>query len=170
MKKTLFTGIAATVLFIFAFLTWYKFHYSMELAESFEITPPEPIHRVLIATQGSAFKDAIVAGILDHLKHRNAYVKVIDVSALPQINENKWNAIIVLHTWENLKPQADSKAYLEHVKELNKVIVLATSGRGNYKIKGVNAISSASVMSDVSTRTLDIIHRLDAILDTNEIK
>ena len=165
MRKKVFIGTGVLILAAFAFLTWYKFHYSMDVAESFEVNTPKSEIRVLIATQGSEFKDAVVAGVVDHLKRKGAYIKVIDVSALPQVNENKWNAVVVLHTRENLKPQADTVAYLDRVKDLNRVIVLATSGRGNYKIEGVNAISSASEMTDVSERALEIKNRLDSILE-----
>lgn len=137
----------------------------MDVAESFEVNTPELKHRVLIATQGSDFKDAVVAGIVDHLKQRHAYIKVIDIAALPQVNEDKWNAVVVIHTWENWKPQVDAKVYLEHVKNLSKVIVLTTSGEGDYKIEGVNAITSASVMADIPARILDIKNRLNSILD-----
>ena len=165
MWKKVIIGIVALALTTFAFLTWYKFHYSMDVAESFEVKSPELKNRVLIATQGSEFKDAVVAGIVDHLKQRLVYIKVIDVAALPKVNEDKWNAVVVIHTWENWKPQADAKDYLERVKDLSKVIVLTTSGDGDYKIEGVNAITSASVMIDISARTLDINNRIDSILE-----
>jgi len=167
MWKKVIIGVAALALTALAFLTWYKFHYSMDVAESFEINTPDLKHRVLIATQGSEFKDTVVAGIVDYLKQRHAYIKVIDVAALPQVNEDKWNAVVVIHTWENWKPQADAKAYLERVKDLNKVIVLTTSGNGDYKIEGVNAITSASVMTDIPSHILDIKARLDSILDSD---
>lgn len=142
----------------------------MDVAESFEVNTPELKHRVLIATQGSEFKDAVVAGIVDHLKQRHTYIKVIDVAALPQVNEDKWNAVVVIHTWQIWKPQPDAKAYLGRVKDLSKVIVLTTSGGGDYKIEGVDAITSASVMADISTHTLDINNRLDSILDRDARK
>jgi hypothetical protein len=68
LKKKVIIAIAVIVLAILAFLTWYKFQYSMCVAMSFEINTPESKHRVLIATQGSKFKDAIVSGVVDHLK------------------------------------------------------------------------------------------------------
>ena len=165
MRKKVIIGIAALALTTFAFLTWYKFHYSMDVAESFEVNTPESKHRVLIATQGSEFKDVMAARIIEHLKKKNVYIKVIDVTALPQINDDKWNAILVLHTWENLKPQADSKVFLDRVQDLSKVIVLSTSGNGGHKIEGVHAITSASVMTDIPSHILDIKNRLDSILD-----
>ena len=162
-KKVIIT-IAVLVLTIFAFLTWYKFHYSMETARSFEVNSTESKYRVLIATQGSEFKDAVVAGVIAHLKPRQVYIKVIDVSALPQVKEENWNAIVILHTWENWKPQADAKHYLERVKNRKKVIVLTTSGRGDFKMEGVDVITTASVMTDGPARIREITKRLDFIL------
>jgi hypothetical protein len=50
----------------------------------------------LIATQGSAFKDSIVGAVVAHLKSLAVYVKVVDVSALPQVREADWDAIVVI--------------------------------------------------------------------------
>ena len=137
----------------------------MDVAESFEVNSPALKHRVLIATQGSEFKDAVVAGIVDHLKQQQVYIKVIDIAALPQVNEDKWNAVVVIHTWQAWKPQPDANAFLGRVNDLSKVIVLTTSGGGDHKIEGLDVITSASVMAVISTHTLDIKNRLNSILD-----
>jgi hypothetical protein len=161
------TSLVILVLAILAFITWYKIHYSMDVAESFEVNSPQLSRRVLIATQGSQFKNAIVAALIDHLKKKNAYIKVIDVSTLPKVDEDKWTAIVVIHTWENMKPPAYVKDFVGRVKNLSKVIVLATSGRGNFKIEGINAISSASVMANVPAIASEIDGRLDSIFKSN---
>ena len=167
MGKKIVIGIAVLVVAILVFVTWYKFHYSMDIAKSFEVNTPELEHKVLIATQGSKFKDALVAGVVEQLKQGQTYIKVIDVSGLPQVNEAQWNAVVIMHTWEASKPQADAKAYLERVKDLTKVIVLTTSGNGNSKMEGINAITSASEMSNVPSLVLDIKERIDAILGSD---
>ena len=165
MWKKIIIGIAVLAVVFFLFATWYKFHYSMDIAKSFEVNTPDLKHRVLIATQGSDFKDAMVTGLVDHLKQRQTYIKVIDVSALPQVNEDDWQVIVLIHTWEYRKPQADAKAYIERAKDLNKLIVLTTSGRGDFKMEGINAITSASVMSDIPAIVSDINKRIDSILN-----
>ncbi|MEJ2710884.1 MAG: hypothetical protein P8074_24960, partial [Anaerolineales bacterium] len=68
---------------------------------------------------------------------------------------------------ENMKPPAYVKDFVGRVKNLSKVIVLATSGRGNFKIEGINAISSASVMANVPAITSEIDGRLDSIFKSN---
>jgi hypothetical protein len=166
MWKKIGIGVAALLVAVLAFLTWYKFHYSMDVAQSYEINAPALEQRVLIATQGSAFKDAVVSALIAHLKERNVYVKVIDVSALPGVDEGKWSAIVVIHTWENWKPQADAKTFLERAKDLKKVIVVTTSGRGDFKMEGVNAITSASVMANAPAIAAKIESRLAPLLET----
>ena len=166
-------GAASVVLLpliVLAIFTSCKSPYSMGKVEAFEVNAPDREEKVLIATQGSKFKDAVVAGLIDHLKQRGAYVKVIDVTELPQVKEELWNAVVILHTWQVFQPQADAKAYVDRVKDRRKVIVLTTSGSGGSKIDGVDAIASASVMADVPSRNSEIAARLDAILGAGRQK
>ena len=161
-------GIVVLAMAVLGFVSWYRIHYSMSPARAFEVNSRAAETKVLIATQGSAFKDAIVAGIVTHLKQRSAYIKIIDVSALPVIAETEWNAIVVIHTWEMRQPQADAKMFIERARTLRKVIVVSTSGAGKFKMDGVDAISSASVMTDVPARVAEIDMRLDTILDAHD--
>jgi hypothetical protein len=163
LKKTLLVtaGILGVV---FGFLTWYRAHYSMVPAHAFEVNSPASEPRVLIATQGSAFKDALVAGVVEHLKERSAYVKVIDLSGLPAVNDKDWSAVVVLHTWQMGKPPGEAKAFIDRARPSGKVVILSTSGAGDFKIEGVDAISAASKMSDVPARVAQITGRVDAIL------
>lgn len=168
MWKKIAFGVFVFALFIFSFMSWYKAYYSMGVADSYEVNSPKLKHKILVATQGSEFKRSIVSGIIEHLKQRPSYLKIIDVSALSQVNENDWDALVILHTWENWQPQADAKAFLEGVKDSNKVIVLTTSGNGTYKMEGVDAITSASVKENVPSRILEVTKRLDLILEAAE--
>jgi hypothetical protein len=136
----------------------------MEPVEPFAINDPGLEHRVLIATQGSAYKDAIVAGLVADLKTRPVYIRVIDVSALPEIREQDWSAIVVIHNWENWKPQPDAAAFINHVRDRHKLIVLSTSGDGDMKIEGLDAITSASRMNEVPTHVAEIIKRINLLL------
>lgn len=164
MWKKGLAGAGIVALGVVALLSWYRFHYSMDVAASYEINPASAAHRVLIATQGSRFKDAIVSGVVDHLQQQNARVKVIDVSALRSVNEGQWDAVVILHTWEFGQPQADAKAFVERVKDKGKVVALSTSGQGTLKMDAVDAISSASIMAEVPSRAAEIMSRVDAIL------
>jgi hypothetical protein len=119
---------------------------------------------VLVATQGSEFKDAVVGGVVEHLKARAVYVKVFDVSLLPAVNEDEWSAIVLIHTWEMRKPPAAVKTFVGSTRNSGKLVVLTTSGAGSFKMVGIDAISSASVVADAPSRAADIAVRVDDIL------
>jgi hypothetical protein len=158
-------AVATLIVASIAFASWYRFHFSMSTARAFEVNDPRSSPRVLIATQGSEFKDAVVARVVEHLKARAAYVKVIDISALPGVDDGGWNAIVLLHTWEMRKPPREVQAFVDWARGSGKLVVLTTSGAGDFKIDGVDAISSASVVADAAARAADIVGKLEAILD-----
>jgi hypothetical protein len=157
--------IAALILVaLVASAAWYRAQYSMDVARGFEVNDPRSSPKVLIATQGSAFKDAVVAAVVADLQTRPAYVKVIDISMLPGLRAEEWDAIVVLHTWEMGRPPAEVQAFMERAADRLRIVVLTTSGGGDFKMDGVDAISSASRMADVSLRATDVTSRVDAIL------
>ena len=149
------------------FVFWYRMHFAMDPAQSLEVAGAASGARVLIATQGSDFKNALTAALVEHLKHRSAHLKVIDVSALDRVDETEWDVMVLIHTWEMRKPPPSVKAFIDGSKAPEKLVVLTTSGAGDFKLPGVDAISTASRMTDVAARTNDIARRIDAILDAN---
>jgi len=164
--KQILVGIAVVVAGLLAFMVGYWALHSMHPARGFEVNGQNTAHaKVLIATQGSAFKDSVVAGVVAHLKPLAVYVKVVDVSALSQVQETDWDAIVVIHTWEMNKPQPDAQRFVSRVQDPRKVVVLSTSGKGTFKLEGVDAMSSASEMIDVSKRVTEIDTRVDALLN-----
>ena len=145
----------------------YRLFFSQKVAESFEVNSPELATKVLVATQGSSFKNALVSGITEDLGKKQVYIKVIDVSALPEINEAEWHALVVVNTCQSGKMQADAKDYLARAKELKKIILLTTSGSGSWKPEEVpvDSISSASRKKQVQPLVTEILKRLDGILE-----
>ena len=88
----------------------YKVMFSQGIATSFEVNDPDMETKVLIATQGSGFKDALVAGITGELKTKPVYIKVIDVTDLSNMKEEEWNAVLVFSTCQSQTlPQADTR-------------------------------------------------------------
>jgi hypothetical protein len=165
--RRLLLVVAALIAAFLAFAGWYRIHYSMSIARAFEVNDPRSAPRILIATQGSEFKDAVVAAVVKRLRTRAAYVKVVDVSALASLDDAAWHAIVILHTWEMRKPPAPVQAFVDRARGSGKLVVLTTSGGGDFRIEGVDAISSASVVADAQSRSEEILARLDAILSRN---
>ena len=121
---------------------------------------------VLIATQGSEYKDAVVRALVDGLRRRSVYVRVADVSALPGIAETDWNVIVVVHTWQMGKPEPHAREFVERVKDRSKLVVLTTSGGGDEKMPGVDAISAASEVARAPADAEALLQRTTQVLDT----
>lgn len=159
----------AIILIIFGaisiiFLTWYSVQHKMDEALTYEINEKTLKQHVLIATQGSKFKDAVVGGVVAELKTLPVYIKVVDVSQLAYINESEWSAIVILHTWENFKPQKDAREFIERSASRDKLIVLSTSGSGTEMIEDVDGITSASLPEEVTSNADTIVARVKTLL------
>lgn len=172
MKKFVILSISSFLIgclvgLVIIVLVGYRLFFSQKIAESFEVNSPELATKVLVATQGSSFKNALVAGITEDLGKKQVYIKVIDVSALPEINEAEWHALVLVNTCQGGKMQADAKDYLARAKELEKIILLITSGSGSWKPEDspVDSISSASRKKQVQPLVTEILKRLDGILE-----
>jgi hypothetical protein len=163
----LFVLIAAI---LFIALSWYRQNYSMGIVQSYGVTVEVPEHHVLIATQGSDFKNAVVEGVVALLKGKPVNIKVIDVTELLNVKVDDWDAIVVLHTWENWQAEATTKLFIEQQTKLNKIIVLTTSGDGNLKMKGVDAITSASLLQDVAKHVDIISRRIDKLFNKTAVQ
>jgi hypothetical protein len=160
-------ALAIIGLIIFALLVWYKSHYSMDIAPAMTVTVPDAKHQILIATQGSEYKNAVVEGVIAAAKQRQMTVQVIDVSALSSVNVEDWSAVLILHTWESWEPQVDAKLFTQRHPNHDKIIILTTSGQGDLKMQGVDAITSASSLSDVAKHIAEIVRRIDAVTAQN---
>ncbi|MBA7547204.1 hypothetical protein ES705_39610 [subsurface metagenome] len=74
--------------------------------------------------------------------------------------------MILIHTTEMNKVQSDVKAYLDKAHDLNKVIIITTSGPGDWKTDkyDVDIITSASKKKELPSLINKILTRLDLIL------
>lgn len=169
MKNT----IAKTILILLAvfvlFGVWYDFKYSMETAPSFEVNTPSNSSKLLIATQGSVYKNFVVEGVLEELKPLDIFIRVIDVSELSNINSATWDAIFITHTWELGTAPNSVKNFIEQTKVKQKIITLATSGEGTNQIIEVDAITSASVIEEADNDVNILLGKIKAILQIDEI-
>jgi hypothetical protein len=92
------------------------------------------------------------------------------VTELLNVKVDDWDAIVVLHTWENWQAEATTKLFIEQQTKLNKIIVLTTSGDGNLKMKGVDAITSASLLQDVAKHVDIISRRIDKLFNKTAVQ
>lgn len=162
-KFILITLLLVGILFIF--FAWYKQTYSMDIAQTYEVNSHNLEHKLLVATQGSGFKDKVTKEIVDHYRSHPIFIKVIDITSLDKIDPSDYNAIVIIHTWQNWEPPVEVKYFIEkNTGFMDKVVVLTTSGDGSYKMEGVDAITGESVLADAPLYTAKIIDKLNPIL------
>ncbi|NHF59607.1 hypothetical protein FK220_009665 [Flavobacteriaceae bacterium TP-CH-4] len=167
LKKILSVLVVMMVVF-FVFLFWYQQRYSMDRVTAYEVNTPALENSLLIATQGSDFKNALTQELVNYYKTRATYIKVIDVHELTEIDMDAFNAIVIMHTWENWKPPEPVAAFIEENKEQrNRMVVVATSGEGSYKIEGVDALTGESIIENVPQYVNKITDRLALLFDQN---
>lgn len=159
--------ILSVIISLFLVLAWYQYEYSMDQVYAYSIHSPNLDTKLLIATQGSAFKDAVTSGIINHYKQDSVYIEVIDVSDLYKINPENYNALVIIHTWENWKPPKEVEKFIGRVglKQAN-IIVLTTSGAGDSKMEGIDALTGESRLDRAASYSSLINKRLELFLKT----
>lgn len=162
--RRLFLAAGVVVLLFYLALSWYRYHYSMAEVEGFEVNPPELEQRVLIATQGSRFKESVVEALVAQLGERPIHIKVIDISLLGGVEEQEWTALVLLHTWETWAPPLAVKRFVRALDAPEKVVVVSTSGSGEAQMEGVDAITSSSTMAEVPAAVSAVMARLEPLL------
>lgn len=153
--------IIAFLLFFF----WYNQRYSMEVGKSYSVNTPEASRHIVIAAQGSAYKNTIVENVVDNLKERDLFIRVYDVGELKNIIPSQWDAILVLHTWEYGKPPKSVREFSKRTTELSNVIFFSTSGSGEEYIRGIDGITGASRMSQADQKSGEVLDRINRVLD-----
>lgn len=165
-KKKLLVLILLLVLMFLSFMAWYQYTYSMDETASFEINTISNDKKIVIATQGSAFKNKITSNIINHYKNDSIYIKVIDIDGLSKIYPKNYDAIILIHTWESWQPPQAVKLFLNRTRlKQKKIIILTTSGSGGAKMEGVDALTGESILENSNTYSNQIIKKLEPLLN-----
>lgn len=154
--------VAALLLIVSGSLFGYLKRHAMATAQTYEKGAPSLPRHVLVATQGSPFKDRLVTALAAQLEQRPVYVKVIDVGGLGDIDGADWHAIVLVHSWEFGKPPRVVRDFVARLAAPDKVIDVTTSGSGREKLPGVDVISSASVVDEVPELVAQITLKIDA--------
>ena len=124
--------------------------------------------RVLIATQQSEFKDAVVSGIVEELGKEPCYVKVIDLKKLTDESIESYEVLVIVTTRKIWRLNRHARKFFKHVpeKEEGKIILLTTADGEDYepKVGKVDAITSASKMEKAGAVAERIVSKVRALL------
>jgi len=136
---------AVAGLFLVGF-TIYVILYFPRKAVPFEVNSADQAKSILIATQGSGFKDILVKTLCDSLKQSSIYIKGIDVKDLAEVNEENWNKIIIINSFV-IRLNKNIERFIDHSSTPGNVLLFVTSGGADWQPQPqlkVDAITSAS--------------------------
>lgn len=140
----------------------------MDVVKPYEVNSPSLERKLLIAAQGSTFKDKVTEGIVNDYNFDAIYIQVIGIEELHGIDPEDFDALVILHTWEYGKPPVSVKEFMDRTeKDKYKIVVLSTSGDGAYKLENVDAIAGESILEDAESFVKQIIARIDPLLKVN---
>ena len=147
--KILLSIISGIVTVVFILVGTYIIVNIQGVIEPFQVGNPDAAHKILIASQGSEFKDSILKNLVQELETENNYLYIVDCTKLNDENNADWDAIIIIHSAQVHKMPKDAELFLKQSVDLSNVILVSTSGAGDDKIEGfeVDAISTASRIS-----------------------
>src|SRR4030042_1230032 len=115
LKKIFKIFVIVLILFIFLIfisLLSFKLFFSQGKIDTFEVNTPDLEKQILIASQGSKFKNQLNQFLLDELKNKNIYIKVIDVSLLKNINPLDWESIVIINSIEAGKMEKNVRRFI----------------------------------------------------------
>jgi len=139
---------------------------------AWEAGPADAGQRVLILTQGSDFKDAIVTKTTGSLLDQGVFVRVLDVKEAKKQSPDDWDAVLMIFTLSIGKDDAKAKAFMQAHPDADNIITVRTQGtEETYPMaENVDGISAASVMSEVNATTELVWAHLSQLLGLDEQK
>jgi hypothetical protein len=137
-------GIVAALIAV-AFIVYVILYYPRK-AEPFEINTPDANKTLLIATQGSGFKDALVEALCDSLKSSPLYIKGIDIGELEEANAGDWDRVLIINTFM-VRLNKGVERFIDRADSPENVLLFVTSGGADWQPEPelrVDALTSAS--------------------------
>ncbi len=126
--------------------------------------------KVLVATQNSKFKQAVVSEIYDRLNQNAIYLKIIDVNGLKSQSTAEFSAIVIINRCMAGRPDPRVESFIDREPQKNKIIVLTTGIQDSWKpdTPGVDAMTSASVLDKSDQIARSIVERVLAMATSKD--
>ncbi|MBN2835184.1 MAG: hypothetical protein JXR48_09485 [Candidatus Delongbacteria bacterium] len=160
MKKFLI-GLLILIVSFAIFVTIYMIMYTQGVIEPFEAGSKDSADKVLIASQGSEYKEMFVQKVIERLEKDSLYIKVIDVTEIEKENIDDFKAVLIINSIEMYDMQENAKSFISASGKGN-VVMIATSGNGAMgpKDNSIDAITTASSVDTIDEKVDEAVKRL----------
>ena len=117
---------------------------------------------ILIASQRSKFKQALVSEVKNTLQTNAYFVRVVDVKKLKGESIADYHAIVIINKCMAGRPDPRVEVFIDDAFAKNKIIVLTTGRLDSWKpdAKGVDAMTSASNLKESGIIAQRIVNKV----------
>ena len=124
--------------------------------------------KVLVATQNSKFKQAVVSEIYDELKRNSIRLKIVDVNRLKSQSTEEFSAVVIINKSMAGRPDPRVESFIDRHPQKDKLIVLTTGIAGGWKPNNpdVDAITSASAMDQRDQIARSIVNKVLTLVNS----
>lgn len=140
--------------------------------EPFNLNEQHQTQKVLVAARSSEFKEALVAKIKANYQDQPVFVRFMGLNQLKQESAGDYRAVVLINTCWSWDMDRNVKAFLKRTKNQNNLIVLTTSGSGDWQPKkkeqNFDAVSAASQKANVDVVAATIIEKIDSLLHASD--
>jgi hypothetical protein len=134
-----------------------------------ELGPTGAQKKIMIAVYPSEYKNRVAQGLADRYRDRSK-VTLVSIRKLNSVEYRNYDALVIidaLMAWQMFN--VDSGWFVGKIKEqetLKKVVLYLTAGdpKENYRFRGIDCITGASVMSGEGEAIEKISVKVDALL------
>lgn len=125
--------------------------------------------KVLMAIQESQFKKAVILKVKEFFQEDGYFVKTISLKGLSGESTDNYQAIVIVNTCWAWRLNSHVRKFLKSFPEdeRKKIVLFTTANSKSWrpKVTGVDAITSASRMSEVEHIANSIINRVRILLE-----
>ena len=127
--------------------------------------------RILIASQQSKFKRALVAEIRTALQKKQYYIKIIDVKALRDESIHNYHAVVIINKCMAGRPDPRVEDYILEATQKHKIILLTTGVMEAWKpdSEKVDAMTAASKLSESNRIARIITGKVTHLIDSESM-
>jgi hypothetical protein len=129
-----------------------------------EITVPNTRYRVLITSSSGEFKEGLIDTLIQELVADTIAVRVTRLKNLKKIKTIDYAAVVLINSCWSWDMDRNVKKFLKLYPDDRHIIVVTTSGAGNWqpkqKTKNCDAISTASQIERITPLVQDIFGRI----------
>ena len=134
---------------------------SANFIEPFQTTSPTATKKVYIAMDKSEWKLTLVREVIHQLQDTVNF-RVENLTTLPLIKLNEWDAVLIVAPLYMATLQADAATFAQSAPDKGKLLLLATAGKTEIKVEGVDSITSAS--TETAETAVKVTQKLQKIL------